>query len=116
MAESPVALPAVERSAAWRSLGSDSKRHVLFSRLETRAPGSMALNIASLRDHLAMANRHIASGNCVVIRQRQLIKDLEADGHDTRQALTILARFEDSLALHLAHRDRLIDELQSLDG
>ena len=67
----------------------------------------MTLNKAALRDHLAMANRHsaianrhIAAGNRVVTRQRQLITELEADGHDTREVPALLARFEDLLALH----------------
>jgi len=75
----------------------------------------MALNIAMLRDHLAMADRHVASGNLVVTRQRQLIAKLEADSHDTREALALLARFEDLLAQHLAHRDNLADELKSAE-
>jgi hypothetical protein len=75
----------------------------------------MALNIAMLKDHLAMANRHLASGNLVVTRQRQLIAKLEADSHDTREALALLARFEDLLAQHLAHRDSLVDELKSAE-
>jgi hypothetical protein len=69
-----------------------------------------------LRDNLAMDDRHIASGNRVVTRQRQLIDELKADGHDTREALALLARFEDMLALHLSDRDRLIDELKSAGG
>ena len=73
----------------------------------------MASNIAMLKDHLAMAERHIASGNLIVTRQRQLTAKLEADGHDTRAALAQLARFEDLLAEHLAHRDKLLDELNS---
>ena len=76
----------------------------------------VAQNIALLRDHLAMANRHLASGNLVVSRQRQLIAKLEASGHDTRAALALLARFEDLLAQHLAHRDHLLDELKSAEA
>lgn len=72
----------------------------------------MALNIAMLRDHLVMADRHVATGNRVVTRQRQL----ETDGHDTREALALLARFEDLLALHVADRDRMIDELKSAEA
>jgi hypothetical protein len=73
----------------------------------------MALDSAMVKDHLAMANRHIVTGNRVITRQRQLIDELEADGHDTRQALALLAQFENLQALHLADRDRLIDELNS---
>lgn len=73
----------------------------------------MASNLALLRDHLAIAERHVASGNRVVTRQRRLVSKLEADGHDTREAQALLARFEDLQALHIADRDRLIDELKS---
>ena len=73
----------------------------------------MALNIAILQDHLAMAERHIASGNRVITRQRQLINQLEAGGHDTRAAQSLLDRFEDLQASHLADRDRLIKEINS---
>ncbi len=73
----------------------------------------MALNIAILQDHLAMAERHIASGNRVITRQRQLINQLEADGHDIRAAQLLLARFEDLQAWRLSHRDRLINEINS---
>lgn len=73
----------------------------------------MSLNIAILREHLAMANRHIASGNRVVIRQRELIAELKSDGHDTKDAVALLVQFEELLALHLSDRDRLFDELRS---
>lgn len=76
----------------------------------------MASNVALLRDHLAMANRHVADGNRLVTRQRQLIIKLETDGHDTREALALLARFEDLLKEHLGHRDRLVDELKSAEA
>ena len=76
----------------------------------------MALNIAMVKDQLAMANRHIATGNRVIIRQRQLIDELGVDGHDTREALALLVQFEDSQALHLADRERLTDELNSADA
>ena len=73
-------------------------------------------HIAALKDHLALANRHVASGNRGVARQKQLIEELETDGHDTREALSLLARFEDLLALHLTDRDRLFDELKSAEA
>ena len=76
----------------------------------------MALKIAILRDHLAMASRHVASGNRVIVRQKQLIVELESDGHDTSVALSLLALFEDLQSLHLADRDRLIKELRSAEA
>ena len=73
------------------------------------------LKMDILREHLAMANRHIADGNLVVTRQRELIARFEADGHDARLALALLARFEDLLAEHLSHRDRLLEEVRSVE-
>jgi len=75
----------------------------------------MALNIAVIRDHLAMAERHVASGNRVIMRQKELITELDTDGHDVTEAIALLIRFEDLLALHLADRDRLADELKSAE-
>ena len=70
-------------------------------------------HVATLRNHLAVANRHVAGGNRIVINQRQLVDQLAADGHDTRDARALLARFEDLLALYLSDRDRLMHELRS---
>ena len=75
----------------------------------------MALNIAHLRDSLAMAERHLASGNRVVIRQKQLISELAAGGHDIIEARALLARFEELLAFHLADRDRLVAAIKSAE-
>ena len=47
-------------------------------------------------------------GNCLA--------SLEADGHDAREALALLPQFEDLLALHLADRDRLINEVRSAEA
>jgi len=72
---------------------------------------SKSLRVAALGDYLAMADRHVASGNRVVIKQRQLVDELAHDGHDTREAVALLARFEDLLAIFLSDRDRLMHEL-----
>ena len=77
----------------------------------------MTLGLATLlREHLAMAKRHLSSGNRVITRQRQLITKLEADGHDTREARALLAQFEGLLALHLADRDRLFNKVSKVGG
>jgi hypothetical protein len=70
-----------------------------------------SLRAAALRDYLATADRHLASGNRVVIQQRQLVDELAHDGHDTREAVALLARFEELLAIFLSDRDRLMHEL-----
>jgi hypothetical protein len=40
------------------------------------------------------------------------VAELERDGHDTASARELLALFEDMQTLHVAHRDRLVSELE----
>jgi hypothetical protein len=61
--------------------------------------------------HLAEAERHIAAAAITVARQRELISTLERDGHDVTAARALLAEFEQIQAMHVIHRDRLLDEL-----
>jgi len=63
------------------------------------------------RDHLAQAERHVAQGERHIARQREIIAELERDGHDTAQARATLAQFEEIQAMHVAERDRLRHEL-----
>jgi hypothetical protein len=42
---------------------------------------------------------------------RELVTQLERDGHDTALAARLLEEFEEVLTMHIAHRDRLRDEL-----
>ena len=49
-----------------------------------------------------------------ITRQRELIAELERDGHDASQANQMLAQFLDLQAMHIADRDRLIKELSEL--
>jgi hypothetical protein len=53
----------------------------------------MALTMTHLREALAMAERHLATDNRVVIRQKELISKLAADGHDVTEALALPARY-----------------------
>src|SRR5215475_13427393 len=41
-------------------------------------------------DHLAIAKAHVARGTAIVARQRRLIEDLGAHGHDTTDAESFL--------------------------
>jgi hypothetical protein len=61
--------------------------------------------------HLAQARRHVADGERHVARQRELVAELERDGHDTTQSRALLNQFEQMLALHIADRDRIEQEL-----
>jgi hypothetical protein len=64
-----------------------------------------------LRKHLALAERHVAEGERLIARQRELVTSLERGGHDLRDAIELLRLFKELEALHVAHRDRLRKEL-----
>jgi hypothetical protein len=64
-----------------------------------------------LYDHLAQAERHVKQGLAIIARQREIIVALERDGHDTADALRLLADFEGIQQMHVADRDRLRSEL-----
>jgi hypothetical protein len=67
-----------------------------------------------IEEHLAQAQRHIAQGNRHVAQQREIVDKLERDGHDASRAWSLLAQFEELLAMHIADRDRLRKELEAL--
>ena len=64
-----------------------------------------------LQDHLAQAECHVAEGERNIARQREIVAQLECDGHDADQAARLLRSFEELQALHVADRDRLRKEL-----
>jgi hypothetical protein len=49
----------------------------------------------------------VASGRRAIIRQHELLLNLERDGQDTGEARRLLATFDDLQKLHVADRDRL---------
>jgi hypothetical protein len=59
----------------------------------------------NLARHLAEAEEDVISSRRTIIRQRELILDLERDGHETGEAKRLLATFEEVLRLHMADRD-----------
>jgi hypothetical protein len=61
--------------------------------------------------HLAEAQRHVAEGAARIGRQRQLIIELGRDGHSSDAAEDLLRSFERIQKSHLAHRDRIREEL-----
>jgi hypothetical protein len=69
------------------------------------------MNRAMLKDHLAAAERHVAEAERQVAHQREVLARLERDGHDTAPATPLLEQFEEVLAIRVAYRDRLRDEL-----
>jgi hypothetical protein len=61
--------------------------------------------------HLSQAENHLRTAALHVENQRQLIADLERDGHSTLKAEALLDKFENSLSLHATNRDRIAREL-----
>jgi len=84
-------------------------RKILGIREGNELDGALAL--ATLRraeDHIAEAEAHIR-------RQREIVADLERDGHDTALAKDLLEIFEGTLANHIRLRDRLLEETRRDD-
>lgn len=63
------------------------------------------------RQHLELANSHVARGEQRVRAQRDLAEQLERDGHDTHPARTLLSQLEATLAFQVEHRDRILRDL-----
>jgi hypothetical protein len=65
----------------------------------------------TLREHLAMADRHVGEGERNVSKQRALVAELQRDGHDAWLASKILRQFEALQATFIQDRERLRREL-----
>lgn len=66
-----------------------------------------------MADHptdLALAEAHVAQGERHVARQKEIIAELRLAGRPTALAETLLASFEQALASHISHRDRILAE------
>ncbi len=58
-------------------------------------------------EHLAQAERHVEQGYAIIARQREIVAALERGGHNAREAIELLADFEDIQKMHVSDRDRL---------
>ncbi|MGY8711956.1 hypothetical protein RAD16_39995 [Bradyrhizobium sp. 18BD] len=67
---------------------------------------------AMLQDHLAIAERHISEGAEHLARQQELIDRLANHNHDTSGALAVLRTMRETQAIHIADRDRIMQELE----
>src|SRR4051812_43269140 len=68
---------------------------------------------AILEQHLALAEQHVTVGEACIQRQREIVALLDAAGHCSLEATRLLHTFEQLLAIHFAHRDRLLAELHA---
>jgi hypothetical protein len=62
---------------------------------------------------LAEAEEQVVLGAHNVVRQSEVVAQLERDGYDTSGAQALLIQLEEARALHVAERDRLRKEAQS---
>jgi hypothetical protein len=67
---------------------------------------------ASILQELAQADRYVAEGRRHIVRQEELIAKLDRNGQDAEEARAILDTLEDTQALHIQHRDRILRELE----
>jgi hypothetical protein len=72
----------------------------------------MALDRATLLKRLAQAERHVAQGEAHIGKQEALVAELETEGHETKDALAILAMLREIQTQHILNMARLLKELQ----
>jgi uncharacterized membrane protein len=88
----------------------DTMGHQVFD-LTTNRSEKSALDTEKFREHLALANKHVAQGRQRVERQAALFAKLESGGHDITQAKALLEQLRHTLALQIETRDRILREL-----
>ena len=68
--------------------------------------------MASEFAHLTQADQHIAGAKERIVRQRQLIAGLAANGHDVRDAESFLFALTGVLSAFESHRLLIVKQLQ----
>jgi hypothetical protein len=68
---------------------------------------------AKIEEHLRQTDSHIALGLKHLERQREIIAELQRDGHDTTAAVELLATLEETQRLHADTRRTILGELRS---
>jgi hypothetical protein len=75
------------------------------------------MNRAAVLEHLAHTERHIRDGERHLLRQREIVAELECHGHGhstaARLARDLLELFEKAQSAHLDERARLMLALQA---
>jgi len=70
---------------------------------------------AVIVDHLSKAERHVAQGERHIVRQREIVFEIDARGGDSASARSLLRQFLRTQAMHVAGRDRVRAELDEFD-
>lgn len=63
------------------------------------------------REHLALADRHIAEGDARISKQRRLVEQMAEKGQDTVEAERMLRNFEAVMEQFHVHRQLILDAL-----
>ena len=66
------------------------------------------MDLATIQDRIAMAERHVAEGAAHIQRQQALLSALKRDGHKIAVAAHVLQLLEETQEIFRADRDRLI--------
>jgi len=64
------------------------------------------------RQHLSMADAHVAKAERVIREQMAILEKLSCDGHDTKLAEETLTAFEANLQVLREHRDLIIRTIE----
>ena len=80
-------------------------------RISPRLVKGVAMDRAILEQHLLQAESHVTLGEQHIARQREIVTQLERDGHGSTEARKLLALFVETQAAHIADVDRLQRQL-----
>lgn len=105
---------AQEAGAMESSNLSSALRLMLLKDLVARSNAGSSDRAMMLKSNLALVQQHIAEGQSRVAEQRERVTGLRRLGHATEASGMLLRHFEELLALHVAHRDRLTAELAGM--
>ena len=72
----------------------------------------MATKNPPLRELFLQTVQCVEEGERHIERQREILAELQADGHDTKEAQELLSLFLEVQELHVAHMRRLEQEVK----
>lgn len=64
--------------------------------------------------YLSQSNEYIAKAEEIIVEQRERIKRRSSTGYDTTQSKKFLAVFNETLQYLQKHRERLVNEVETL--
>ena len=67
--------------------------------------------LSKLRRDLATADRHIAEGEARITQQAKVVRELDADGHNTNLAKALLRLMKRNVDVMNVHRQFIVREL-----